>query len=284
MYKSYLEPFQWFMIPVALLGVYQFVTVDTFDPFERFGNWVITGFNTHPPLTYGSNLFRSNAYVLLEPSFFSQYCAIAILMELTFFHKRWRLPIYAAGLFSSASGSGSVVLVVFIVAWAWHTKKLPYLAISGVVGLIALTAFSDNEVVQTLLGRTTEITDPSSSAYGRFISPFVQVSGQLIDLPSWIAGLGPGAGNGDRLLLAGWSPDEVGNLMAPLKMVIEYGLIGAVPFTILITRAFFDQSRSFVVSFAMFLAYTVMSASLQHPPTVYLSFVISMMFPAGRNT
>lgn len=281
-YKRYLEPFQWFMIPVALLGVYQFVTVDSFDPFERFGSWVITGYNTHPALSYGSNLLRSNAYVLLEPSFLSQYCAIAILMELTFFHKTWRLPIYAAGMFASAGGTGLVVLLIFVMSYAWHRNKMPHLAALGIVGLITLWMFSDNAVVQNMLGRVSEFTEPGSSAYGRFVAPFFQVGTQLPDVPSWISGLGPGAGNGDRLLLEGWSPDQVGNLMAPLKMVIEYGLIGAVPFTIFITRAFFDRSRAAVLSFAMFVCYTAMSTSLQHPPAVYLSYVISMMFPDRR--
>lgn len=283
-YKTYLEPFQWFMLPVALLGVYQFATVDPFDPFARFGNWVITGYNTHPPLSYGSSLLRSNAYVLLEPSFLSQYCAIAILMELTFFHKRWRIPLYAAGMFASAGGTGLIVLLIFVVAYAWDRNKMPHLAILGVVGLISLWMFSDNAVIQNMLGRTAEFTDPGSSAYGRFVSPFLQVGGQLVDVAGWIAGLGPGSANGDRLLLQGWSPNEVGSLMAPLKMVIEYGLVGAVPFMIFITRAFFDRPRSVVLSFAMFACYTFMSTSLQHPPAVYLSYVISMMFPARRAT
>jgi hypothetical protein len=284
LYKVYLEPFQWLMVLVVLFGIYQFATVDTFDPFERFGSWVITGYNTHPPLAYGSSLLRSNAYVLLEPSFLSQYCAIALLMELTFFHKRWRIPLYAAGMFVSAGGTGLVVLSVFVVAYAWHHSKMPHLAILGVVSVIALWMFSDNAVVHNMLGRTSEFSEPGSSAYGRFVAPFLQVGKQLVDIASWSTGLGPGAASGDRLLLEGWDPDQVGNLMAPLKMVIEYGLIGAVPFTIFVTRAFFDRSRSNVVSFAMFICYTFMSSSLQHPPTVYLSYVISMMFPAERST
>ncbi|HEV2173458.1 MAG TPA: hypothetical protein VGR71_07820, partial [Nitrospira sp.] len=283
-YKTYLVPFQWLMIPVALLGVYQFATVDSFDPFERFGSWVITGYNTHPPLSYGSSWLRSNAYVLLEPSFLSQYCAIAILMELTFFRKRWRIPVYAAGMFASAGGTGLVVLLIFSIFYAWRRNKIPHLAILGVVGLTTLWMFSDNAVIQNMLGRTSEFTEPGSSAYGRFVAPFFQVGIQLADVPSWIAGLGPGSGNGDRLLLQGWSPDQVGNLMAPLKMVIEYGLIGAVPFTIFVTRAFFDHPRSTVLSFSMFVCYTVMSTSLQHPPAVYLSYVISMMFPDRRTS
>lgn len=281
-YKTYLEPFQWFMIPVAILGVYQFATVDTFDPLERFGSWVITGFNTHPPLSYGSALLRSNAYVLLEPSFLSQYCAIAIVMELTFFHKRWRIPLYAAGMFSAAGGTGSITLLIFVAAYAWHHNKLPQLATLGAVGLIALWMFSDNAVIENMMGRTSEFTEPGSSAYGRFVVPYLQAGRQLVDAASWIVGLGPGAGNGDRLLLEGWSPDEVGNLIAPIKMLIEYGLIGAIPFTIFITRAFFDHPRSVVLSLAMFICYTFMSSSLQHPPTVYLSYVICMMFPSRR--
>jgi hypothetical protein len=282
-YKAYLEPFQWLMIPVALLGVYQFVTVDTFDPFERFGSWVIVGYNTHPPLSFGSTLLRSNAYVLLEPSFLSQYCAIAILMELAFYHKRWRYPIYAAGLFSSAGGTGLVVLMIFAVSYAWRHKKMPHVAIAGAVALVTLSMFPDNPVIQNMLGRTTEITSPGSSGYGRFVAPFVQASIQLEDVPDWITGLGPGAGNGDRLVRSGWSLNEIANLMAPIKMVIEYGLMGAVPFMIFITRAFFDRSRSVVLSLAMFICYTFMSSSLQHPPAVYLSYVIAMMFPMRRD-
>lgn len=283
-YKTHLEPFQWFMIVVALLGMFQFATMDASDPFDRFGSWVITGFNTHPVLFYGSAVLRSNGYVLLEPSFFSQYCAIAIVLELTFFHKLWRIPLYATGIFESAGGTGLTTLSIFVVAYAWHSKKLPQLAILAAIGLIVLLSFSDNVIIQTMLGRTSEFSEPGSSAYGRFVAPYLQVSRQLVDLPSWIVGLGPGAASGERLTLEGWSPDEVGNLVAPIKMLIEYGLVGAVPFTIFITRAFFDRSRSFVLSFAMFICYTFMSSSLQHPPTVYLSYLICMMFPVRRST
>jgi hypothetical protein len=281
-FKTYLEPFQWFMIPVALLAVYQFATVDTFDPFERFGTWVITGYNTHPPLSYGSSLLRSNGYFLLEPSFLSQYCAVAIVMELTFFHKTWRIPFYAAGMFASAGGTGLVVLGIFVVAYAWRYDKMPHLAALAALGLVTLWMFSDNAVVENMLGRTAEFTEPGSSAYGRFVAPFIQVGGQLVDVSGWATGIGPGASNGDRLLAAGWNSDDVGNLMAPLKMAVEYGLVGAVPFTIFITRAFFDRPRSAVVSFAMFVCFIFMSTSLQHPPAVYLSYLISMMLPARR--
>jgi hypothetical protein len=281
-YKTHLEPFQWFMIAVALLGVYQFATMDSSDPFDRFGSWVITGFNTHGALSYGSNVLRSNGYVLLEPSFFSQYCAIAIVMELTFFRKLWRIPLYAAGIFVAAGGTGLVILLIFVVAYAWHSNKLPQLAILAAIGLIVLWMFSDNVIVQNMLGRTSEVTEPGSSAYLRFVAPFLQLERQLVDLSSWIVGLGPGASSGERLRVEGWDPDEIGNLLAPIKMLIEYGLIGAVPFMIFVTKAFFDHSRSVVLSLAMFICYTFMSASLQHPPTVYLSYVICMMFPDTR--
>jgi hypothetical protein len=281
-YKAHLEPFQWCMIGVALLGLYQFATMDASDPFDRFGSWVITGFNTHGALSYGSAVLRSNGYVLLEPSFFSQYCAIAIVLEFTFFHKLWRIPLYAAGIFVAAGGTGLTTLLIFVVAHAWHRNKMPQLAILAVVGLIVLWMFSDNVIVQNMLTRTSEFAEPGSSAFGRFVAPFVQISRQLVDLPSWIVGLGPGASSGDRLKLEGWSPDEIGNLMAPIKMLIEYGLVGAAPFMIFITRAFFDRSRSFVLSFAMFVCYTFMSSSLQHPPTVYLCYLICMMFPDRR--
>jgi hypothetical protein len=278
-YKTYVEPFQWMMVVVSLLGVYQFIHVDQFDPFERLGRWMITGYNTHPPLSYGASLLRSNGYVLLEPSFFSQYCATAILLELTFFRKYWRLPVYAAGMFSAASGSGLIVVMVFVVAYAWRQRMIFHLIIIGVVGLAALWVFSDNQVIQNLIGRTTEIEQPGSSAYGRFVSPFLQLSYQLEDLSAWLVGLGPGSASSARLLLAGASADWAGNIMAPIKMLIEYGMLGAIPFTVFITRAFFDGSRSYVMSFSMLLCYTVMSAQLQHPPTVYLSYVITMMFP-----
>jgi hypothetical protein len=278
-YKTYIEPFQWMMVFVSFLGVYQFVRVDEFDPFERLGHWMITSYNTHPPLTYGAWLLRSNAYVTLEPSFFSQYCATAILLEITFFQRYWRLPIYAAGMFSAVSGTGLVVLMIFVAAYFWRNRMLPHLLLIGVAGITAIWVFSDNAVIQNLIGRTAEIERPGSSAYGRFVSPFLQISYQLTDLLGWLVGIGPGSASGGRLVLAGVSPDWTGNIIAPIKMLIEYGVFGGVPFIFFITRAFFDGSRSYLMSFAMLLSYTFMSAGLQHPPTVYLSYVIAMMFP-----
>lgn len=280
-YKSGLLPFQWALIPIALLGVYQFLSNDVSDPIkDHFGNWVVTGYQTHPYLNPTSQLHRSNGYFLLEPSSLSQTCAVALLMELTFFHSRWRSAVYAAGLVAAASGSGLVMFAVFLATYAWRHNKVPHVVGVVVVGLLAMWALSSNPIVSTLASRTTEISETGSSAYVRFLAPFIQASYQLgDDLSHWVIGQGPGASNPDRLLLAGWSVDQLGGGIAIVKMLVEYGLLGAIPFGVFLAGLFFGDSRSQVVSLALFLGYMFMSSALQSPHIIFLYYLVLMLFP-----
>ncbi len=68
-------------------------------------------FNSNAILEYGSNIVRSNAIVLGEPSTFSQLIVVAASIEVVVKKRLKFLPVYAAAYLTSFSGTGLFALV-----------------------------------------------------------------------------------------------------------------------------------------------------------------------------
>ena len=80
--------------------------------------FIVQHFNKQAALAYGSEVYRANGVFLLEPSFFSQVLAVAIIAELCTLGGKiplasaTRLAVFSAALFVSYSGTGVLVLAV----------------------------------------------------------------------------------------------------------------------------------------------------------------------------
>jgi hypothetical protein len=281
-YRRWVEIFQWGMTLVSLIAIYQFVTSDPWDPIlDYFPTYALPGFNTHPVLELGSNVRRSNGMLMLEPSFLSQYCAVAILLELLYFRKWWRGVLFGLALLSSASGTGTLLLTVVAFAYAWNFKKLPHMAI--VLGVIALVVylFPELPIVSSFIGRSTEYQDPGSSAYERFVGPFFQIFAQLGDSwQNWLFGVGPGNTKDENVALV--SSANLGILWAPLKLLVEYGVVGTVPFCVFLLHCFFHASRSYILSAVLLIFYFYLSGNLLAPHVVTLCFALLSFLPQAK--
>jgi O-antigen ligase len=66
-------------------------------------------------------------------------------------------------------------------------------------------------------------------------------------------------------------------------MLLEYGIIGTVPFLAFIVTRFFAGSRSKLLSGAVLLMYLFLSGSLLQPHTIYLFYVLVIMMPMQEN-
>ena len=100
----------------ALIGVAQFVGQFVFGADIAFfldkhlpENVTVSGYNSLIPLYWDSPVYKSNGVFFLEPSFLSQYMAVAIILELLFFSNWKRVVLYAAAMFASFSGTGMVL-------------------------------------------------------------------------------------------------------------------------------------------------------------------------------
>jgi hypothetical protein len=63
------------------------------------------------------------------------------------------------------------------------------------------------------------------------------------------------------------------------KLLIEYGMLGLVPFMAFATYRFFAMPRSRVLAGALFVMYLFLSGSLLQPHTIFLFLVLAILFP-----
>jgi hypothetical protein len=111
----------------------------------------------------------------------------------------------------------------------------------------------------------------------RFITPILGIPDALGDsLQTWLGGLGPGIVR---------NFDFYGYVVNPFpfsKLMIETGLIGAIPFTIFVAYCFFNRPFSRPISAALYLMYALLSGGLLQPHTVFLFLFLSIIFVRPR--
>src|SRR4051794_38973271 len=119
---------------------------------------------------------KTNAVVFLEPSFCSQYLALALVIQLLLGGRRWRLVLYAAAMVTTLSGTGllllglgvSVLMIRRNARWAAQVVIVS----TAVVGLLVwLTPLG------RIIGpRLSETTTTNTSGNARFVAPYAQVA------------------------------------------------------------------------------------------------------------
>jgi hypothetical protein len=246
-YKGTLQGFQFLVLILSCLGIAQFVAqfvVDSRQLIRFFG--IVPDFlyattqtgdlavNTIIPITPGSSLIKSNGIFLAEPSSMSQIAALGILIEILEFRRPRYLILLALGLLLSYSGTGITILLLSLplAGLANRRAQLPALLVSlfafGLLatGIINLSAFTS---------RVDEFDNTGASGSLRFIAPFSMAADHFdtASLPVLLGGNGPGT-------LAGFVPHGfyVPSSNAWIKLLYEYGLIGAFVFTCFLGSCF----------------------------------------------
>src|SRR3954471_18308335 len=104
----------------AVIGVVQFAGQFAVGPDVAFfldkhlpESVTVSGYNSLIPLYWSSPVYKSNGVFFLEPSFFCQFLAIALVAELVLAPRALRLVMLAAGLLCSYSGTGLTMLALF---------------------------------------------------------------------------------------------------------------------------------------------------------------------------
>lgn len=183
----------------------------------------------------GTDLLRSNGFFLVEPSVFSQFMAVGVIVEWLLFRRPARLALYLVGLLVSVSGSGWLVLCAFVVELAFVTGALGVLralVLAGVCVLaMTLASLVIPDITSALTGRVGEFNVQGSSGYDRFVTPFMVLAQVLSGAPwSILTGIGPGAS--EQLLVPYFY-----QLNTPVKVILEYGLPGLLFYLLLLLYA-----------------------------------------------
>lgn len=246
--------------------------------------YTIPGYNFSNYLYYGSGLNKSTAFVMLEPSFLSQLCALAILIGMMLHIRAWQLLLLAGGMASSVSGTGIVLLAaggVLMLVRAPKRLRPGYLIAGAVAG--ALVIFSP--VGPLLLNRQGEVGQGGTSGNARFVAPYTHAwQGLHADVTRYWRGAG--AGSVDRLIggpRVGVNGSDIVYSIVP-KLVFEYGFIAGGLFAVFILVAILYRAPWRVVPGSLVVMVFLLSGALLQPQTAFLAWLLSGIGASERPT
>jgi hypothetical protein len=231
------------LIIVAVAGVLQFllqfVGLGLFSFRDLVpNNWLLEApfYNTVIPIGT-TGYFKSNGFFAVEPSVFSQYMALAIIIEVLMFRRPLLLALFGAGLMCSQSGTGWLMIFTFLVAAALSLGGRGVLICLATIiicalGLGALALFFPAGF-DLFVARSGEFSEIGSSGYLRFITPW-QIAAYVLHRTPWAALYGLGAGVGEHLEMR---PIWDYNLNPPTKIALEYGFPAFVFYAVLLVMA-----------------------------------------------
>lgn len=238
--------FQGLVSLCAVLGIVQFFAQFLLHSPQLFtfqgllpDGILLHNFNIVVPLRYGSSIFKSNGFFFLEPSIFSQYTALAVLVELLFFRSRLRLALFAVSLVFSYSGTGLLLLAVFLPMVIIYRRAVGIMAI-GVAAAVLLVAFGDLWHMDVLLQRLGEFHSTQSSGFARFLSAFWLLRDYILDdTLALLFGRGPGSISAVLTQVSYVAHDPTWG-----KLLFEYGVVGTAAFALFFLACIFPESHS----------------------------------------
>jgi hypothetical protein len=182
----------------------------------QLGGFVITY-----PISYGSTIYRGNAWIGLEPSMISAQLGLGVLAAILSGARIWKMVVLLIGLLATVSGSGIAIVVVGLVIILISPARGKLLRYS-VIGAITVAATTLTTFGQLILDRSTELQSSGSSASLRALEPYgVLWPAWINDLPGVLLGYGPGS---SQRLVA--DTNVLGLLVpSPAKIFFEYGLL-----------------------------------------------------------
>lgn len=210
----------------------------------------LDGFNTIAPITYGSQLIRSTAWIGLEPSVVSALIGIGTLAAVFVRARSWVIVLLGAGLLATVSGSGVFIVGLGVMVMVIHPCRRLLVRYSG-VGIVAVIGAIASPIGALMIERTTEFQSADSSTNLRALEPYAALIPQWIhDLDGLI--LGWGAGSSQRIVN---DTNIVGLLVpSPAKIFFDYGLIAGSVLAIFILSCFWGgYSRAFALSLVLSL-------------------------------
>jgi hypothetical protein len=285
LYRPVLQFFTTLMVIVAVVAVVQMLLQLAgwaySDPLARVPNEVLTqGYNTAYPVQYGSAIVKSNAFIFLEPSFLSQFLALAFVVELTTGARPWRLLLYFGAMLTTVSGTGVILLAFGIVVALFKRARpimflLPFILAVGVTLATPVGSLFSERV--TGEGRTE-----TSSSRARFVEPYKRVYDDLNQSVQHLV-VGRGPGFAERAADDAFVREDI-PIVYPVvpKLSYEYGLVAGLVFASFIAFAFLNRTPSLVIASSALLIHFFLSGSLLQAHTLFLCYILTSLFAATK--
>lgn len=260
--------FEQLLLLGAILGIAQFLVQLKGGTYFELSDFLpsslkLAGFNTYYPLTYGSEINKSNGFFFMEPSFFSQFMALGIIIEMLNQKRILRLVILGLGLLSSFSGTGIILLVIFLMPLL--AKMKPFVRnFLLFCGCIILFMFMKTEYAEVITSRIFEIKSSDSSAAIRFVNPIRAI----FERPFLSILFGSGAGTCNMIY-----DQSIANFSAIPKVLFEYGVITTVLYMGLIFKGFF-RKKGDIFSIAVVVMYLFLGGNLLQSVVAFFAYFI----------
>jgi hypothetical protein len=219
------------------------------------------------PISYGSEIYKSNGWVALEPSFLSFLIAICLVSALVTQLSVVKVLVLLAGLLSTVAGSGMAVVAGYVVCLLL-VGRIGNLRRYGLPALGVIGGFTTTVFGEAVSGRVLEFGESRSSTSLRAIEPYIQL------LPHWVSDpvsvvIGQGAGSSAEIV----NGLAIAGLLVPstAKVLFDYGLLGG---TGLILLMIFTYVRSPEPLFALSLAASMFVLQTASQPLVICSIML----------
>jgi hypothetical protein len=274
-----LKDVQALILVVAIAAIAQFLLQFVFKGSALFTfsgllpeSLLVKGFNTVIPLWYGSTIYKSNGFVLTEPSYLSQLMALGLIVEIRYFGRWARIGCFGAALLLSFSGTGLLVLIA-IAPLLVRNLNWRSIAVAAAVIVVVCVAVGPDLVLESYGTRMGEFAEQGSSFNDRFIEPLAMIAKELGSNPTaLLVGLGPGAVTDIK---AAYFPHAHDPTWA--KLLIEYGLIGSVAFCILMVTSLWRHAEDRALALAFAIGYLCFGGMLLHTRYQALVLVLGVL-------
>ena len=223
------------------------------------------GYNLEIPVGVG-DVLKSNGLFLIEPSVFSQFMAVGLMVEILTARRALYFALFTAGLLLSFSGTGWIVLASFFLFAGLRLgpRFLKAALVSAcAIGIgVAVMALLAPDFATALSARLGEVSQPGTSGHMRFVTPFWLMSDVLAREPSALFA-GIGAGVSEKLSLP-----YTFDVNTPVKVFLEFGLPLLLAYLALFWRAerTANQGALFVPCMMLFL---FTGGYQQFPPVLF---------------
>lgn len=213
-------------------------------------DFVVQGFNAQGTINYNSTQIRATGMFMLEPSFLTQFLAVAIIAESVTNRRLWPLALYAVGILVAHAGTGILILAICMPFVVFIHRRWDLLLL-GIAGIVVVIAFGQLLNLDVMTSRVNEFDDPNSSGFARFVGGFYMFDQMLWpDLKRALFGYGAGAFMDYAHLFTAEVAD-----MPLTKMMFEFGLVGTLTYFTFIASSLFATPLPRILSVAIALTF-----------------------------
>jgi hypothetical protein len=268
------------LLVLGMIGIFQYFVQFIYSPawlfdFKNFIPDVISMkgvMNTVIPI---GGHFKSNGFFLNEPSGFSQFMAIGIILETVGARRKLPYAVYILGLLVSFSGTG-IMLLGFSLLFPLGLQTIKRVIVVAIVGSLIFILLGKPLGLDQTVDRTSEFSAEkgkrTSSAGARFIMPFYVVGEGFSESAERVI-FGHGPGTISRLKLDYEFHDPTW-----AKLLYEYGVAGFIAMTSFLTIAFFRTPAPAMLIAGLCFEWLILGGHLLNPSAQIMPLVcLSLM-------